>query len=289
MIKKSAINIIISLLLMLLLSGCLGNKSTVHPTTTRYFTQTQPTTPPQTATPSCTPLPTNTLTTTPTHIPTKTPYPIPAQVMSPQELQQRIDDWNSGKIIITDDDRFLDEKTGEPLRLGVPWPPVLDDVYFTFYNLGYTVVENTWGIPYLINIVGFEAANGERFTFPFHNGRLFSVDTPIILQEFNGRRINHGVKIFYDILTPVNFLNYYGDFINRVNIGESLIDGPDYGTETDTFGITSAEVTNDLTDFLSCDTCSLKDLPASLEKYVNQIPEKFDPALPYMFVYQVGY
>jgi hypothetical protein len=274
---------------MQLISSCVGNKSPFTPTTTPYFTQIQPTTPPPTTTPSRTPLPTSTLSATPTHLPTKTPYPIPAQVMSPQELQQRIDDWNSGKIIITDDGRFLDEKTAKPLRLGVPWQPVLYDAYFAFYNLGYEVVENTWGIPYLVNIVGFEDASGERFTFPFHNGRLFSDDTPILLKEFDGMRINQGRNIFHDNLRPVDFLNNYYDYINRVNIGMVQFGGSENGPEIDQYGIDSKEVTNDLINFLSCETCLLRDLPDSLEKYVNRIPEKFDPGIPYLSIYNVGY
>ena len=68
----------------------------------------------------------------------------------------------------------LDEVTGEPIRLGVLGKPVINHVLFFFYNLGFTIIEDEQGIPYILNIVGFEDADGNRFTFPFHNGKLFS-------------------------------------------------------------------------------------------------------------------
>jgi hypothetical protein len=110
---------------------------------------------------------------TPTKIPTitKTVVPTPVGLMTNQEIKSRIDDWVSGRIEFSDIDKPLDEKTGEVVPLGV-LSREFGDVIFLFYNLGFTVIYDSQGEPYLINVVGFEDKKGERFTFVFHNGKL---------------------------------------------------------------------------------------------------------------------
>lgn len=235
--------------------------------------------------------PTNTATsissTTPTKLPTliKTPYPIPVGVMTRDELQQQVNDWINGKTILSNVDRILDEKTAAPLRLGILDKPVMGEVIFVYYNLGFTIIEDSQGTPFLLNVVGFEDGKGQRFAFPFHNGRLFNTDEAIIISELKCLGINENEQLFFDQLPPLQFLKNSQDLVGYVNLGTTTIGSDGRGNEGDTFMQSSKETTDDLTNFLDCSSCSLKNIPESLEKYINQIPERFKPDLPYIWIY----
>ncbi len=281
------------ILIVFTLAGCGVTQPTIAyissqtPTATHIITATKVPTLTMTPTTGLTVIPDYTQTVAPTL--TRTPYPIPPEILSRDELQKKIDEWVSGEIVLTDADRDLDEKTGKPIRLGILAAPLLKTVIFDFYNLGYTIIEDNNGTPYLLNIVGFEDGSRQRFTFPFHNGKLFSKYTLIILGEFKGKRINYGNSIYYDRLLPLQFLQKSKDIVGFVNGGTTNIGSPDYGNEGDTFMETSKNTTEALTNFLLCDTCLVKDIPTELEKYVNQIPEQFEPSLAFLWVYTVSY
>jgi len=238
---------------------------------------------------------TNTSTSLPSSAPTnistatRTPYPIPEGILTREEMQQRIQDWINVKIIIYESDRLLDEKTGKPIRLGILDKPLFGEVIFIFYNLGYTVIEDENGIPFLLNIVGFEDGNGERFTFPFHNGRLYNQDRAITLQEFNGKRINYGEIISNEKLFPSSFILKSKDLVGLINGGVTSIGSDDRGDMGDIYMQSSEETTNYLTNFLYCDNCKLENVPKSLQSYINQIPTIYSPTLPYIWVYWVAY
>jgi len=226
---------------------------------------------------------------TPTLFPTKTPYPIPQGVFSREELQQDMDDWVSKKIILSDKDMLFNEETGEYVPLGVYDKPLLGEVMFIYYNLGFTIIEDDQGTPYLLNIVGFEDRNGERFTFPFHNGKLLGQKPSILLKEFDGKGIYQSNQIYYERLRPFVFVQKSQELIGYVNIGFSTIGSPGSGDESDVYMETSKETTNDLTSFFICGSCLLKDITKNLQKYINQIPNLYEPTLPYIWEYEVSY
>ncbi len=206
-----------------------------------------------------------------------------------------MNDWIDGKIILTDADRLLSEAGGQPLRLGVlvkpsqivpPW----NDAILIFYNLGFMIIENEHGIPYILNIVGFEDGKGERFTFPLHNGRLFKTKETLVLGAYDGKWINREINFFQDWFTPLQIVQKSAKFVDYVNLGTTTVgtNGKN-NNEEDQFIKSADETSNDLIEFLDCNQCSLQDLPTNLEKYVNQIPEKFEPTIPYFWVYTVSY
>lgn len=225
---------------------------------------------------------------------TQTPYPIPVGIMSNDELQQKMDAWVSEGIIITDADRELDEVDGHPLRLGVLIKPdhivpPLNWAQLIFYNLGFTIIENSQGIPYILNMVGFEDGQGERFTFPLHIGRLLKINKTIILGEYYGKRINWGKIIFQDKFTPRQFVQKSTEIIDYINIGSTTVGTNGEGNEEDDFITAATKTTNDLIQFLDCEKCSLQNIPVSLERYINQIPIRFEPTIPYFWRYTVSY
>lgn len=264
--------------------GTFPSETTVHlPTTTATIAPSIAAS--STTTPTSSP--TSTIIRLPTS--TRTPYPLPDEILSRDELQERINQWINGEIILTNAEMPLDEVTGEPIRLGVLGKPVINYVLFFFYNLGFTIIEDEQGIPYILNIVGFEDADGNRFTFPFHNGKLFSTRESIILQEFNGMRLNQGVIKYYEKLTPMDFIQKSNDLVGYVNGGTTIIGADGRGNEGSTFMETSKETTYQLNRFLECSNCTLPDIPNSIKKYINTIPESYDPSIPYIWVYSVAY
>ena len=287
-------SIYLLLILPLFITSCGLTKATV-PSTGRPTDQISLNTSTIPSTPTIQASLTHTPTTFPSTIPlksptaTKTPYPTPPGVLSREELQKKIYDWVSGEIKLTDADRLLDEKTGKPIRLGILDKPIFGEVIFIFYNLGFTIIEDEQGTPYLLDIVGFEDGNGDRFTFSFHNGKLFRQEQSLILQEFKGKRINYGEQISYDTLTPLQFIQKSRDLIGYVTGGITTIGSNGRGDEGDAYMQASKEITNDLTDFLDCSGCSIADIPMNLEKYINKIPDKYEPTLPYIWIYKVSY
>lgn len=287
-------HVFILTVLAMLTTSC-GLTKTPLPDIMPQMSPTQVNAPSRTTNPPQIASPTHTLTIYPSVIPTRsptatqTPYPIPDGILTHEELQHQIDDWISGKIILREEDRLLEEKSGSPLRLGLLDKGPLNEVVFSFYNLGFTAIENKQGVPFLLNIVGFEDGKGGRFTFPFHNGRLFNAEKSLILGEYYGKRINREKVIFLDRFTPLQFVQIAQDFAGYINIGTTTIGSDGRGNEGDKFMQTSKEITNDITNFLECNICSLQEIPESLEIYVNQIPGAYEPALPYLWVYKVGY
>jgi hypothetical protein len=204
-------------------------------------------------------------------------------------MQQRISDWVNGKTQLADQNLWLSE-TGEIARLGLN-DKVFEDVYFLFYNLGFMILEDKQSKPYLVNIAGFEDRAGKRFTYPFHNGELYAPYETLILKEFQGRKINRGIQIFYDKLTPLQFVKeHYGGLENFVTMGSTIIgpaDRPEY--RADFFLRESEETTQALTEFLGCAECSIDNMPETIKKYANQIPILFDSKMPYLWIYSVNY
>ncbi|NIM93053.1 MAG: hypothetical protein GTO18_05000 [Anaerolineales bacterium] len=217
-----------------------------------------------------------------------------AGAMSHEELQQRVDDWVSGRTSFTDNDRILDEISGEPVRLGLLVNRSPYSVIFVFNNLGFTVVFDRDGVPYVINIVGFEDGQGQRFTFPFHNGVLSDPCAILQLQMLQGRRINQETKISFDQLTPLEFLKRSNDLIDRVN---TAITSSDPGGQTGDECIDSVRhyydsargLTESLITFLECEACSIVDSPFVMDGWVNTIPREYDPRMPYLPRYDVSY
>ncbi len=282
------------LLLSILATGCGLTEKTYpyikpSPTSTQTTTSTQTNTPTITAMPTWTPTASPTITPTRTPTFTKTPYPIPEGVLTRSGLQQKVNDWIDGKIILEDVERMLDEKTGLPLRLGLLGKQVLEEVVFMFYNIGFTIVEDKNGTPFLLNLVGFENGKGERFAFPFHNGKLFTLKTSLILGEYNGKRIGRGQIIFQDRFTPLQYVQMGSQFLDFVNVGTTLIGSEGKDSEIDRYAQESEQITRALVQFLACNECSLQDIPKSLENFINKFPERFDPTIPYLMIIKVGY
>jgi hypothetical protein len=251
--------------------------STPLPTPKASFTPTYTTTPSPSAT--STRIPT----------PTKTPYPIPPGISTREDMQQWIEDWVSGQIVLTDEDLWTNEK-GVVIRLGLS-DKIGHNVDFMFYNLGFILLEDKQGKPYLVNIVGFEDRTGQRFTFPFHNGELYAPHETLILREWHGRSSNNGYQLFHDKLTPLEFVKvHYGGLVNFVNQGSTLI-GPEGRPEyrADYFLRSSETTTQALTDFLACLDCSIEVAPEDIGVYINTIPLEFDVKISYLWWYVVSY
>ena len=208
-----------------------------------------------------------------------------------EELETRIIGWIQGDIEFTDEDRLLSEE-GQLVRLGLLARQPINMVIVVFYNLGFTIIYDQHGIPYLINIVGFEDYQGNRFTFVFHNGKLTERYTNINLQILEGRRINQGTMISFEQLTPFEFAQRSEEMVFRVNSGITWEDsrgytgdaGVDYANR---YLLESKETTIALADFLQCQTCSLDQVSPSLRNYINTIPLVFDGKIPYLSDYDV--
>jgi len=214
--------------------------------------------------------------------------------MSHDQLQDRVNDWINGNIPFDDSDRLLDEVTAEELRLGLLAEPVFDMVIFNFYNLGFTEVEDEDGEIYIINIVGFEDAFGERFTLSFHLGRLSNECQIIHLQLFEGRRVNHARIISFDQLAPIEFLKRTDELIYRVNSAITYADargrtGNQCVDDVDHYYDSAIEITEALVAFFGCADCKISDVTPVLSEWLNVVPEEFDPRIPYIRFYDVSY
>lgn len=251
-------------------------------TSTASATQTMVASPTLTLTPKLSETPAK----TPTQ--TKTQYPRPDGISTRSELQGFMNDWLSGKTVLADKDRLLDEKSGLPLRLGMLGKQVLEEIVFIFYNIGFTIVEDKNGTPFLLNLVGFENGRGERFAFPFHTGKLFTTKTSLILGEYTGKRIGRGQIIFQDRFTPLQYVEMGSQFLGFVNIGTTVVGSEGKDSEIDRYAQGSEPITQALVQFLECSECSLQDIPKSLEALINNVPEMFEPDLPYLMIIKVG-
>ncbi|MEL7657473.1 MAG: hypothetical protein AAGU75_16385 [Bacillota bacterium] len=227
------------------------------------------------------------LTPTPSLTATFTPYPTPPGLLTYEELEQRMQDWISGEIEFTDEDRLLDEKTGEVLKLGV-LDTIVRSVTFVFYNLGFGLLEDQEGNPYLINLVGFEDGKANRFTTIFHNGKLDDGEAIIRLAQHRGRRINQGEKISFEQLLPEEFANMCVDLPMSAYVGSTFTEGAT-GRETwYRYLDTAKDGATALRDFLLCEDCSAEDPPDILKPLINSIPEKYSEDIPYFFDYHVS-
>jgi len=234
---------------------------------------------------------TNTHTLEPTM--TNTPIPMPPGVLSPEEMQGRIDAWINGDIEFTDDERLLDEKTGEIIPLGI-LARDFGDVNLIFYNLGFTIVNDQNGEQFLIDIAGLEDSQGNRFTFPFHNGKLTDPYPVIHLHILEGRRINREIGISSDQLTPYEFAHRTEDLVLVVNSAVTLEESPgltgDEGVNySNRYYVGPKETVRVLADFFQCQDCSIDEVSPELGKFVNVLPSKFNNLIPYLRFYYVSY
>jgi len=228
-----------------------------------------------------------TLTSMPTS--TATQFPIPTGLLTHQELEQRINDWINSVIEFSDTDRILDEKTGEELKLGLLVKQPIDMVIFVFYNLGFTVIEDQEGVPYLINVVGFEDRQGTRFTSVFHCGRLLDQDTTIRLMKWQGRRINHETKISSETFFPEEFAGISTDLPLSVYTGTTYTDGSTGDDATNKYLVHAKNATKALTEFFICEECLVEDMPLLLKPLINDIPAEYNPNIPYLSDYHISY
>lgn len=220
---------------------------------------------------------------------TATQFSIPLGLLTHQELEQRISDWINGVIEFSDTDRILDEKTGMELKLGLVVEQPIDMVIFVFYNLGFTVIEDQEGVPYLINVVGFEDRQGTRFTSVFHCGRLLDQDTTIRLMKWQGRRINHETKISSGTFFPEEFASISADLPLSVYTGITYTDGSTGDEATNNYLVNAKNATIALTEFFNCEECSVEDVPLLLKPIINNIPAEYNPNIPYLSDYHISY
>ena len=228
------------------------------------------------------------LTPTPSLTATFTPYPTPAGLLTHEELEQRMQDWISGKIQFADENRILDKIAGEELRLGVLGEDQFA-VTFVFYNLGFSNIQDENGSLYQINLVGFEDGQGNRFTVVFHNGRMNDEKAIIRLLKWRGRRIGYQEKISFEQLPPEEFAGISPELPMSVFVGSTWWKYFTGREEWNNYLIPAADTTKALTDFLLCDECTVQDVPPILEPVINAIPAEFNPATPYFFDYDVSY
>lgn len=222
---------------------------------------------------------------------TNTPFPTPMGLSTYEELETRIKGWIQGDIEFTDEDRLLNEE-GQLVRLGLLARQPINMVIVVFYSLGFTIIYDQQGVPYLINIVGFEDYQGNRFTFTFHHGRLTDRYSNINLQILEGRTINQSTLISFEQLTPLEFAQRSEEMIFCVNSGITWEDsrgytgdaGVDYANR---YLLESKDTTIALADFLQCETCSVDHVPSTLRNYINTIPLLFDGKIPYLRIYDV--
>jgi len=267
--------------LLFTLSACVGISTQVENSTIRTLT------PNQLITPSLTRLSTRTPTITP--YPSSTPTLVPG-AMTRTELEERIERWINGDIQLLDVDRLLDEVTAVPLDLGLYYSASFWTVPI-YFSLGFTVINDYQGVPYVIGIAGFEDPQGTRFTLPIHAGALFEDCPDLILRIWERRRINYGTQIYEDFfITPMSFLNQSDLLTDTIVIGDMEI-GSIYRTEgrcrnisLDYFEL-SNEATTSLIDYYGCEDCSFEDLPPILLQWTNTVPVTFTSEMLYMFVY----
>lgn len=225
--------------------------------------------------------------------PTKTTAPpsVPGS-MTRDMLQDRVDDWINGRIPFSDEDRLLDEVNAEEMRLGLLTKPSGSDTILYFYNLGFILVEGGDGEIYILNMVGFEDGKGEKFTFPFHNGMLSNTCNVVSLRLFNGRRLSQEIPISLDNITPMEFLGRSGELLDRVNTGVTWLDarghtGNECVNDVDHYYAASKEITKALITFFDCPDCNVSEASPVLAKWMNIIPEDYNPRIPYLRIYSV--
>lgn len=218
-------------------------------------------------------------------------FMLPPGAMSYDEIQLRVDEWINEKISFKETDRLLDEDTGEPLRLGLLVKRPLDTIFIGF-NLGLTVVRDERGNFYVINIVGFEDGQGQRFTFPFHSSSLTDTCTIIHLLTLDGKRINHQNQISFDKLTPRNLLERSSDIVNTVaGLSSQYAFGGTPESECqileENYIRTSARTVEALADFLACEECTQENAPYLVKIWMNTIPQIYDAQIPYLRIYNI--
>jgi len=226
-----------------------------------------------------------TKTTSPTF--TITPTLVPGS-LRPPELQKIVDSWTRGDDFFPEEERLLDERTVEPLRLGIlgAWDTLL------FFNLGYTTIDGPYGETYIINMAGFEDGQGARFAFPFHNSTLSESCNFIWLEIYRGRRINYGERISgMDELTPLEFISRSNELINRMTIANSEAKGKgsprnDCHRTEDRYYDLGGGTFSGLVTFLKCESCSIHDAPIDLLKLINKVPMVYSEEIPFVRIYK---
>jgi hypothetical protein len=286
----------ILLMLVIILGSCSALPS---PEPTRTALPTSSPSPTSTTQPTATAalIPTSTATKSPTS--TITPFPTPFSLPTREDLQKALDEWLAYDMDLfglefTDEDRLLDEHTGELMPLGVV-NRAFDDVTFLFYNLGYFVLYDDNNNGYLVNLVGFEDPQGNRFTFVFHNGRLSDNYNFLFLTLFEGRTFNKGRKITSFTLTTLEFGQRAQDITFRVNCGHAWEDVEQYPSTdpnevaVDGYIASAKKTTRALASFLECADCSVESPYYGMIPFMNVIPEQFNPEMPFLRMYSVGY
>ena len=211
-------------------------------------------------------------------------------ILTREELQERVDAWVDGETPYEEDDRLLDEMTGEPLRLGV----LPDDNAYTavllFYNLGHTVVHDSNRNLYLVNMAGFEDSSGGRFAFPLHSG-ILTDECPTILSEiFEGsRRVNYGRSIYFDVLTPSEFARHAGALQGMTTVVHTTLFAWGAGNnecemKEDEYNLEARPMLEALDMFLQCDDCIVTQAPDLLKEYMNKVPGSIGQ-IPYARIY----
>jgi hypothetical protein len=206
---------------------------------------------------------------------------------SHSQLRYRISEWIEGDIPYSDEHRWLDEVTAEPLKLGLfTYSPTFNTM-FLYYHLGTTVVLDPIGKAYVVTIAGFEYNNGERFTFPFHSGEVNDcADTTLRL--FTGKRVNSGRNV-YDAfrITPLDFLDR-SEILSDLTVFAFTHTNQPGHTESDCrnelseYYSLASNTTLSLVQFFQCETCSTKDPPSDLISFINVMPETFTTDIPFV-------
>ncbi len=253
-----------------------------------------------------TPDPSRASSSTPVSVPTKPPShtatvkAIPSitvepvfspDAMSIDDLQSRVDAWVNGEIQFGENERLLDEITREPIRLA--FLGQYDDPFtFHFYNIGFALVENTNGDMYIINMAGFEDGQGQRFSFPFHNGTFSETCNFIWLEKLKGQWINHGEIVSFDELTPEQLLKHSNEMIGTATLvfswpgaRGSAQNGCD--RMEDRYYDQAGGLFVYLTRFLRCTDCSFNEAPTEIQGYINIVPAEFSSEIPFARDYKV--
>lgn len=201
-------------------------------------------------------------------------------------------DWESGALSVPVASRPLYEDSGDPIRLGVVNEGPLGIVHLAYYLLGFAVVPNEAGDPFMIALAGFEDSSGGRFTFPFHGGPLNGDCEVLRLRLFDGRALDRAVLVDERLVGP-NGVIAYSDLISRRALISITYLEPRGLTENeclnimDTYYQSSSQTTQALVEFLKCATCSTDEIPPMLRRWVNHVPEQFSSELPIFWMYDL--
>ena len=211
-------------------------------------------------------------------------------ILSKDELQEQVDAWVNGEIPYVEEDRLLDEMTGESLQLGVLSDNYADSVMLLFYNLGHTVLYDPDGNPYLVNMAGFEDGARGRFAFPLHNGIISEACPTIVLEIFEGsRQINRGRSIYFDILTPADFAREAGALQGMTTVVHTFLflwgeGNNECEKKEGEYYLEAGPVLEALANFLECDDCTIIQAPELLMLYMNEVPSAIGQ-IPYARIY----